>query len=164
MWLRPQQLPRWLRRMAEARWRQGYARRPAAAQARARAPLPMPADAARVAAAQRLGEQRRRSDRGGIRMYDDARRTRLDKRLREAGFDEQLERGSEANQIRQTTQGVDVDMDMNMERHEEKRGRACGCPGREGESMCDGAGQGPTVAGFGCEGRQSGLPVGRSNG
>ena len=41
---------------------------------------------------------------------------------------------------------------------------ACGSPDRDGESMCDSTGHGPTMAGGGGEGLQSGLPVGRGDG
>ena len=54
-------------------------------------------DAAVLAAARRLGAQRARRAQGGIRMYDDERRrSLLTKRLREAGFDERLDRVTEA--------------------------------------------------------------------
>ena len=45
-----------------------------------------------------------------------------------------------------------------------KRGSACGNPERDGESMCDGTDHRSTMAGYGGEGLQSGLPVGRGDG
>ena len=162
MWVSPRQLPRVARRMAAAKWEQRQGRAGATSSRRMDTDTGG-ADPELVAAARRLGLQRAQRVQGGVRLYDDEqRRSRLVKRLREAGFGGMLER---AGEVATTTGAGDCGTREpdDEEQRQRRRGRACGT-GMAGESMGDGGVLEPTVAGYGGAGLQSGLPFGRGDG
>ena len=122
-----------------------------------------------VAVARRLGLQRARRVQGGALLYDDVRRRqRLAKRLREAGFDDNLERASGAATATissgENAQGVGDGDAVEPTRRIRRFSRDDGDQGRARATMCDGAGYESTMAGYGGAGFLSGLPVGRSDG
>ena len=122
-----------------------------------------------MAVARRLGLQRARRVQGGALLYDDVRRRqRLAKRLRDAGFDDNLKRASGAATATiscgENAQVVGDGDAVEPTRRIRRFSRDDGDQGRARATMCDGAGCEPTMAGFGGAGLLSGLPVGRSDG
>ena len=106
---------------------------------------------------------------GGALLYDDVRRRqRLAKRLRDAGFDDNLKRASGAATATipsgENAQVVGDGDAVEPTRRIRRFSRDDGDQGRARATMCDGAGYESTMAGYGGAGFLSGLPVRRSDG